>query len=1194
MKRGIIDLSSVIWTCLLGGKDAEHGQKVISEAGKEVLVNSAGFGFEHALNHILKFMETVGLTPHQLIFVMEGKNSKQDRQTICPTYKAGRDKVPEQYEQFNACKQMVLDAFLELGSNMCWQDGGVEADDVIGYLAINLDGEVWIDSGDKDLAVLVNPEAGIHHYRSGVIDQNPFGDFPHQFIPVYIALVGDSSDRIPGAKGFGDTAWNYLYYAYGNDGLELMEGLIKGKELLRLEEDVAQQLLLPKKGIAKELQTIIDNADGVYMSYELGRLRTERVNTLRRPLEWRAGMVKPRHDDMPRELRKWAGTKRIVSAEAYAEAMEWAKKQIEVSPYVSLDIETATPPDSDEWLEQAGKEEKVDVFGSALTSLQLTFGPNLQYTFYLPYDNVQEEGCTNLTVKQIAAFVDLVPRHKKTYIQNVAFELPICYMSWGEMWASDPEYHGFLRNVRDTAIMSSYVDENRPKGLKDNSKLLLGYDQVSYQAVTTRDELRSEWDGVGTIMSTYLEPILKDTGEMEEVVTGQMIEVEMPDMSIQVVPEKKIVPKLVHDSDIEHVVVQRKMNQLTAREVLNYGADDTICTAALANFYRIIMEIEDTFDCFEEVETFPAYLTALAFVQGTDFSLERMAEMERDDDIAYDAAWPILRDYLMKIGFEGTRFEPLTALDAAGIKRACFEITGQELKTQVRTPAKLARLIEELDPEAVLPHLIEQNDLVGINEMMERNFDGEPKLDLASPPQMKRLLYGFLNIPVRVINDVTPIERSKMPKLDQAVKKFKAVRAGKSGVTMTDDEMELLKKKAKADDTAIEMALKFDTKVVNDEARAALKALGVMKKVMTRRSLFYSNYKHVKHWKDNKVHASTNQCAATTRRYSMSMPNLQQLPKKGEAVRFRGCFLPHKKNAVICSIDYVGQELRLAAEVSQDANLLACYVGDNLKDVHSLTAAGALKLKWGAELVNGLFDKYGPDLKRDNPGTYELFMRLRKLGKADEIGKKADDHRKEAKNVNFAAQNGARAVKVSEMEIMSVPDAQIFLDGRSAMFPDVDKAAARSSEMAQRTGYAKTLMGARRHLREAMMSEERGAADRAGRQAWSTDIQGSAGEMTKMGMGRLWKSGIYFRYDARFIAPIHDELVSSVIDEHAVDFIREKHACMAQPYATMKVPVLGSISIGPDFADQHECGDWFIEESIRKELNDIFARKEAA
>ena len=49
--------------------------------------------------------------------------------------------------------------------------------------------------------------------------------------------------------------------------------------------------------------------------------------------------------------------------------------------------------------------------------------------------------------------------------------------------------------------------------------------------------------------------------------------------------------------------------------------------------------------------------------------------------------------------------------------------------------------------------------------------------------------------------------------------------------------------------------------------------------------------------------------------------------------------------------------------------------------------------------------------------------------------------------------------------------------------------------------------------------------------------------------------------------------VDSVHKDHALEYIRIKHECMTGPYANMKVPILGSISIGPNFKDQIECGD---------------------
>ena len=135
MKRGIVDLSSVIWTCLRAGKDTEFGtqyhvdgdnvtpvartaHKPEDAAGQYVFVNSAEYGYENAVNHLTGMMDDLGLVPRNLIFVMEGKNSKADRTAIHPGYKAGRDKLPHHYEQFNLCKEELLNVFLGLGSQV--------------------------------------------------------------------------------------------------------------------------------------------------------------------------------------------------------------------------------------------------------------------------------------------------------------------------------------------------------------------------------------------------------------------------------------------------------------------------------------------------------------------------------------------------------------------------------------------------------------------------------------------------------------------------------------------------------------------------------------------------------------------------------------------------------------------------------------------------------------------------------------------------------------------------------------------------------------------------------------------------------------------------------------------------------------------------------------------------------------------
>ena len=1139
MRRAIIDLRSVLWTAIMAGK-AENSRKVLFN-GKEININDADHGYDNALDHILMVLDDLDIQPRDAILVDEGKNAKLMRTQMFAGYKAGREQCEDQYVEFNKAKEMLVSALLNVGASMCWQEN-MEADDVIGYLARNLKGERWVVSNDGDLAVCIGD--GAHLWQRGARDVNPFGPFSPRFIPVYKALVGDPSDKYPGAYKFGEAAWNKLLDTFGEEGLELLEGLIIKKRLLDLGEDVAE---------VKELQRVIDGADMVYTSYALAKLYIEKVNVMRRPLQWRVGMVKP--CDGEDRLRSWHSQVRLVHAGNYSQAVEWAAEQIRKSPYVALDIETSTPPESDEWLAAQDKDDgaTVDVFGSELTGLGMTFGPNMQYTFYLTHDHVEEAGVANITREQVRDFVGMVPREKITVVHNAQFELPVLFNEWGADWADDPEYHGFLRNVRDTRIMSSYVDENRRGGLKGLSSEILGYEQENYGQVTK---------------IKYLAYNMPESG--------------------------KEVRRWEDEDGVDWVEVQHKMNELTAKHVLSYGADDCICTAALANHFRVVMELENTYDVFEEVETFPAYLTALGFVQGVDFSAETMREMEKEDDEAYDKSWAALRDYLIEMKWDGVVCPVFTDLEPASVKEAFEIITGEALDTRVRNRDKMAKVIElwaeehDSNTAAVLAVAVNDGDLDTVNKLVADHYDGEPKLDLASPKQMKALLYDKIGMPIHIINDVTPLEKEHNKPLFEAVKKFKKWRASPDSVTINDDDLKLLRAKAKTDETAIAFALAFSRDTIDDRDAQALDAIKVMKKVMTRRSLFYKNYRYIRHWKDGKIHASMNQCAAVTRRYSSSGPNLQQLPKKGEGVKFRECFLPHHRNAVICSVDFSGQELRLAAERSQDKNMLACYVGDNLKDPHSITASGAMKLKWGAATVKELFAKHGGE------DEYDLFLKLRGFGKSEPMGKKADDLRKDSKNVNFTAQFGGQAPKISERLIMPLEDAQLFLQARAEMFPGVEVAAKKAEEACMRTGYATTLMGARRHLAAGILSDSSQEQQRAARQAWNMEIQGSAAEMTKLAMARLWKSDFLWKYDARFIAPIHDELVTSIIRKDVVDAVKVKHECMVAPYSTMTVPVLGSISIGPDFGEQHECGDWYIKESIEAAVSDIFGEREAA
>ena len=314
------------------------------------------------------------------------------------------------------------------------------------------------------------------------------------------------------------------------------------------------------------------------------------------------------------------------------------------------------------------------------------------------------------------------------------------------------------------------------------------------------------------------------------------------------------------------------------------------------------------------------------------------------------------------------------------------------------------------------------------------------------------------------------------------------------------------------------------------------------------------------------------QCEAVTRRYSSRDPNLQQLPSRGEGIKFRTLILPHHDDAVIVSLDEAGQELRHMAEASGDEAMRSCYMGDNPKDGHSLIAVAAAPAIWGEQI------------------TYDEFMAMRK-SKDEAVAARAAALRSKAKTVAFATQFGAMAPKVA-ITLMSTEEvAQEFIDAKDRAFPGINIWKEKQAQIDEGRGYALTLLGARRHLVEGMRDD----ANRAERQGINFVIQSSSAEQIKLAMKEMWLKGLFNgKYDAQFIAPIHDEVVASVHRKDVVAFVREAHACMVQNYANMVVPMESSLAIGLDFSCPLEVGTSFTDEQVQAAVDKLFADREAA
>lgn len=1168
--RLLVDLNSMLNAALLGGKDPEG--VILIEDGKPITVNSARYGVDRFFERFAGVLEQFDAAPRNVIGVWDGERAKSVRQALLPGYKAPSKSDPV-YEQLNLARPTITQMLRDMGAHTV-QCETCEADDVLGYLAQRLrTRRNIVVSGDGDLMVLVDENTDVlklDNTGRGVgdrLNENPFGPFPFKYITLYKALVGDTSDRIPGAKGFGDAAFVKLVAKFGLDGLELMQALITSGRLKELAEDVGEM---------KELQRIIDSQEQVTLSWRCAKLMPERVNTLRHPLHWKAGFVRlwDELDDAGRvqTLKKHYGTCSLVHAGNYERMKAALAGPLQSAPFVALDIETSVPEESLNWLEQTksrgAKGVTVDVLGSTLTGMSLTFGSNSQHTVYITVDHRDEGDVRNVSSAQAREIVELIPQSLHTVIQNRAFEFPVLRNEWGSEWM-DNGWYGFVPNALDTKIEASYVDENLPLGLKLRAYTHLDYTQDTYAQTTTlrgklgtlpaggaRKEVYDEQVGLSVLKATAIGASARSEAGVE--------------------PAEPVYEKWE--------VREYQMNELTAAHVFGYGCDDTRVTAALHSWYRIVMELEGTWATYLEVEQLPEYLTSLAFMQGVPVDLGLLSKMEQEDRAALAEAEAVLDTFLIARGWNGTVLPVFTELDPASVRQAANIVLGPvgtddegapiEFTSRKRKLNAIAQDILTAYPDReeanLLAGLVSANEVNGINELMSQHFTGKPDINFRSPKQMQRLFYQTLGMQVRVVNKLTDKQRED----EEFRKAFYARRdyiEGKLGREPTDLEREVWMSKASTDDDAVEYALFRDD--LSDEIKEVLNAYLTIKTMQTRISLFYNTYAVIPHWKDGRVHPSMNQCQAATRRYSSSEPNMQQLPSRGDGVKFRK-ILVAPKGYVYVSLDHSGQELRLMAELSGDENMLSCYIGDNLRDIHSLVAVRAAPFIWGREI------------------SYETYMAARK-SEDEETAKEAKDLRDDSKTTNFATQYGAQALKVSIQLKTSEETAQQFIDAKDATFPGIGLWKDKVEAEAEATGLAFTMLGVPRHLRSSVLSPNSWVRSKAERQASNFWIQGSGAEMVKLVLSRLWREGVFTgHYRAQFVGPVHDEVVFMVHVDDAVPVIRAAHEAMTQKYATMSVPIVSELAIGLDFSAPVEVGGEFTDHDVGSAVRALLAPAE--
>lgn len=274
-----------------------------------------------------------------------------------------------------------------------------------------------------------------------------------------------------------------------------------------------------------------------------------------------------------------------------------------------------------------------------------------------------------------------------------------------------------------------------------------------------------------------------------------------------------------------------------------------------------------------------------------------------------------------------------------------------------------------------------------------------------------------------------------------------------------------------------------------------------------------------------RVHTSFNQTVTATGRLSSSEPNLQNIPIRTEIGRqIRRAFIPSGKDSIFLSADYSQIELRILAHFSEDTALVTAFQQD--KDIHSAVASAM----------------YGVAIEHV---TAEM--------------------RRNAKAVNFGIVYGLSEFGLSRDTGLSPEEAREFINAYFGLYQGVKRFRDRVIEEAKSCGYVKTLLNRKRSIPD-LHSSDKKRRNLSERIAVNTIIQGSAADLIKVAMNKIYARLKTDEYEAKILLQIHDELLFEV-KENTLESTRsmvQGEMCHA---VTLNVPVKVNIKAGKNWME---------------------------
>lgn len=284
--------------------------------------------------------------------------------------------------------------------------------------------------------------------------------------------------------------------------------------------------------------------------------------------------------------------------------------------------------------------------------------------------------------------------------------------------------------------------------------------------------------------------------------------------------------------------------------------------------------------------------------------------------------------------------------------------------------------------------------------------------------------------------------------------------------------------------------------------------------------------------KTGRLHTSFNQTVAATGRLSSQEPNLQNIPvRREQGQQIRQAFLPEAGWQLLC-VDYSQIELRLLAHFTGDETMRKAFAED--RDIHSAVAM---------QIFGVSADGVTPEMRRM------------------------------AKTVNFGVIYGISAVGLGERLGLSREEAAKFIDNYFAKYPRVLEYQTRLLRECHRTQRVGTILGRRRRIEGVRADSTHQQRNQPEREAINMEVQGSAADLIKLAMLRVYRRLTEEKRRARMLLQIHDELVFETPPDELADvaaLVREEMTTPLERQLRLEVPLKVDVSAGPNWLDLEE------------------------